>query len=264
MQIQLLSVALLSSNKLAVLSKAMKSDPYPKAPITEAIVNIQVKRDPEIEINKLREMADQLKDQYPGRLDARLLKGTLQLGAKATANTTEQHLGFVLTDEPKQRVAQLRVDGFSYSMLAPYTNWPEFTAEARKVWETYRQPEMTLTKIAVRYVNRIDIPLPIRDFRDFLRTYPELSSDMEPYLSGYFMQLQCPQPGLEAIAIVTQGMIPAPKPNVVSILLDIDLARSINLPSSEQDLWTLLERFRGCKNSIFEACITNRTRSLFT
>ncbi len=171
----------------------------------------------------------------------------------------------MLLSTSRNCIFQPRLSGFSCGILHPYTNWEEFRSEAKRLWDLYKasaRPQK-LSRMGIRYVNRINIPLPIRDFRDYFRTYPELSSDIDPYLSGFFMQLQCPKIALQAVAIVTQGMIPSMSPNMVSILLDIDLSRTVYLPTEEDELWNLFEKFRDCKNEIFEASITNRTRSLF-
>jgi uncharacterized protein (TIGR04255 family) len=50
-----------------------------------------------------------------------------------------------------------------------------------------------ITRLVVRYINKIDIPLPVGDLKEYLRTFPEVSSDLPQGLSGYFLQLQIPQ-----------------------------------------------------------------------
>jgi uncharacterized protein (TIGR04255 family) len=51
--------------------------------------------------------------------------------------------------------------------------------------------------------------------------------------------------------------------NNISLLLDIDLFRTSEIPGNEDDLWRVVDSARPLKNRIFEACITNETRALF-
>jgi uncharacterized protein (TIGR04255 family) len=116
----------------------------------------------------------------------------------------------------------------------------------------------------VRYINRLDLPLESScpfDFKDYLRTVPEVADGIDQGLSGYFMQLQIPQSNLSAILLLNEAIIPSSKENVVSVLLDIDLSRVASF-SIDDNFWETLDEFRWRKNEIFEACITDKLREL--
>jgi uncharacterized protein (TIGR04255 family) len=72
------------------------------------------------------------------------------------------------------------LDGFAMSRLAPYENWNAVRDEARRLWDIYRSiaKPSKLIRLAVRYINRIDMPLPLGDFKDYLRTVPDVSPDL--------------------------------------------------------------------------------------
>jgi len=238
---------------------------YSKAPITEAIIDIQILREPKLTIEQLDAVTGRLSETFPVKKERKFFEGVMHFGPTPTTSSSQKQDGYVLIDANKKYVAQLHFDGLTVSVKPPYENWNTFKAEVKRLWNVFREDltEWSYSRLAVRYINRIDVPLPIRDFRDYLRTYPELSSDMEPFVAGYFMQLQCPQPKFEASAVVTQGMIPPPTKDVISILLDIEVSKTINLPSTEEDLWNIFDQLRDIKNNIFEASITDRTRRLF-
>src|SRR5207237_2951106 len=119
-----------------------------------------------------------------------------------------------------------------------------------------------ITRIGVRYINKIDIPLPAVDLKQYLRTAPDISPDMRQGIAGFFMQLQIPQEDLKAMLYVNEALIPPPNPNVISVILDLDLFRGEDLPTNDEDLWQIFEQFRDRKNQLFEAYITDRTRRL--
>ena len=113
-------------------------------------------------------------------------------------------------------------------------------------------------------MNRLDFPLPVKDFSDYLRTAPQLSTDLPQGLSAYFMQLQLPMPDIRGACIINQTIIEPPvKPNTVPLVLDIDVFRAEDLPTSEAQLWEQLEQLRHAKNFVFESCITDEARRLF-
>jgi len=184
------------------------------------------------------------------------------VAADDPADQTEH--GLVCSSMDQRQIFQARIDGFTFSRLAPYDRWESFRDEARRLWAAYRmiaQPER-VTRIAVRYVNRLDLPLPLRDFKDYLRTVPEVSPALPQGLTNFFMQLHIPQDDLDAMLLLNQAMIPPAHGGVVSVVLDIDLFRSKDLPDDDDSMWGIFEQLHTRKNDIFEGCITDLTREL--
>jgi uncharacterized protein (TIGR04255 family) len=114
----------------------------------------------------------------------------------------------------------------------------------------------------VRYVNRLDLPLPLKDFKDYLKIVPEVGPDLPQGLSGFLMQVHIPILEMQGTAIVTETLIPPSRLDVVSVVLDITLARNHDLPLDDAAIWELFEDLRKHKNAVFEGCITDRTREM--
>jgi uncharacterized protein (TIGR04255 family) len=127
-----------------------------------------------------------------------------------------------------------------------------------------------VTRVAVRYINRIDIPDAAAGVRleDYLRTYPEISVDFpeEGLMNNFFMQVQLWQQDLGCWLIVNEAPEASPAEGTLSVRLDLDLFREqVEEPwqaDSETAVWEFLELLHDRKNEIFEASITNRTRRL--
>ena len=149
--------------------------------------------------------------------------------------------------------------------MAPYNDWDSFVIEAKKIWSLYKKTAKPtkITRIAVRYINKIDLPLPVKDFKDYLRTYPEVSTDLPQELSSFFIQLQIPLSDIKSTLILTQTIVEPTKKDVVSIVLDIDIFRIDAVPQEDSNMWKTFEVFRQKKNMIFESCITDKTQELF-
>ena len=78
------------------------------------------------------------------------------------------------------------------------------------------------------------------------------------------MQVQIPQQDISAMLVLNEAMVPPSSPNVVSIVLDIDVFQQGLKLESDDEVWSTMEIFRLRKNLIFEGCITNNTRELIS
>jgi uncharacterized protein (TIGR04255 family) len=236
---------------------------YSKAPITEAIIDFRVVLSSDSTLANLCDLFPQLATDYPRQENSVIVESQITGGASVGAFANQTQVGYVYSSDDHKQILNAGLGGFTFSRLAPYDCWENFRDEAQRLWDIYDQAVRVeqVHRIAVRYVNRLDIPLPFDDFKDFLRTVPEVSSDLPQGLSGYFMQLQMPQVDVGAMAIISQAMMPPQVPDCVSVILDIDIFQE-QLTFSGSNFWESLERLHAQLDVVFEACITDKTREL--
>lgn len=164
---------------------------YPNAPITEAILDIRVTpraATPNL-LDQLAEFIKSHRAEYPEVIEQ--VVGTTSvtmerdLPPRALAEAVKN--GFVAFSPSRTRAVQARLDGFSASKLAPYTDWHDLRTQARNLWAKYRKATdpVLITRLALRYINRIDIPLPISDLKEYMRTTPEISLDLPQQMSSF-------------------------------------------------------------------------------
>ena len=238
---------------------------YSRAPITEATIDLAVDSADVADISRLAEFNTSVKANYPDVQPIYESEFRFQVGGQPLAENTQQHIGFRLTSKDRKQVILARVGGFALSLLPPYDNWEPFRDQARVLWNEYKSvmDPKAVTRIAVRYINRLDIPSASIELGEFLRTVPELSPDMPQTLLEYFMRLVVPVEDVVARAIINQALVlPPPQPDTTSIVLDIDLFRDTDIPQDEDSIWSLFERLRDHKNDIFNACLTAKTKEL--
>jgi uncharacterized protein (TIGR04255 family) len=240
---------------------------YANAPITEALIDIRVDLSPDTKVESLDAFCDRVKADYPthkNRFEA-TIQAQLSPVAGVAASGKQTKLGFLLRSTDEKQVVQVGVDGFTFSRLKPYEHWAALRDEAKRMWNIYREvaKPVRITRVAVRYINQIDVPLPMKEFKDYFRTVPEVSPELPQTLSGFFMQLQVPQKDLDSMLLLTQTLARPQAPKTVSWILDIDLFKKSTDFGFDEDVWKLLELFRIRKNEIFEGCITDNTRPLF-
>lgn len=236
---------------------------YAQAPITEAVIDIRVAQSPTSSVDNLKDL--QVGDAYPTIEPLHLNVGQFQFGPNPSATTSAQHMGFLYKSADAKQLFQAQTSGFSLSRLTPYQSWDPFSEEAKRLWGIYKSKSnpINVVRMALRYINRIDIPLPIKDFKDYLRTVPEVSPDLPQGLSGYVMQLAIPLESIKGMAIISETIIPPSSADFVSILLDIDVSVESLVPPESPQVWETFNNLRNKKNEVFEACITDNTRELF-
>jgi uncharacterized protein (TIGR04255 family) len=239
---------------------------YPHAPITEAIIDIRIREADSSKLTQLDALSEQLKADYPTRVNRNYAQGRFEFGKEISTTASQNPVGYLFKSTDEKDICQARLDGFTLSRLAPYESWDPFRNEARRLWKIYEdalKPE-EIVRLAVRYINRIEIPLPIDDLSDYLRIYPEIPEGQpNTSLSGLFMKVSIPQEDINATCMITEALEKSRTPKTASIILDIDLYRDQTIPQAYEEMWDYFEMLHDRKNVIFESCITNKSRELF-
>jgi uncharacterized protein (TIGR04255 family) len=237
---------------------------YPKAPITEAIFDIridQLEHNDLAEIQKIQELVQgfpNVKKHFhiASQIQFNTENEIIQSDNKASA------LGFVLTNAERTKHFQARLDGFTFNMLPPYTNWEEFSSTALELWDIYDKAlkPKNIIRIAVRFINKIFIPFPFKDFDDYFTTIPKIPKNLPETFTGFFSQINVPFIGTNRSVILTQTIEPIIK-DVLPFILDLDVFETGVI--KREDLVSRFAELRIIKNETFENCITENTRKLF-
>jgi uncharacterized protein (TIGR04255 family) len=186
----------------------------------------------------------------------------------ATGKTQTQQVstGVKLSSIDRTDVIIFRTASFVASRLAPYLGWEHFRSRARAAWGQWRKVggSMDLSRIGLRYVNRIDVrsePDEPVSIENYLNVYPETPDG--PPLMGYTMQVLRDVGADDCRLVLNSGSVVAPLIGFTSFVLDLDVFRENELPLRDDELWALLEKMRQHKNNVFESCITPQARIIF-
>lgn len=240
---------------------------YKRAPISEAIINLALEMPPDFTVEKFHAFSKIAGSQYTEVGDERTMNFSASAGGIASQPAAVT--GFRFLGNTGKYVVICRANSFSLSRLAPYEDWNTFRDEARRLWDLFRRDfsPTRVTGLSVRYINRIEIPWKpdeMIDFRWYFRTFPEVSSDLDVGMAGFYMRLDIPLASIGARLVLNQAMLPAasPKPESISVLLDTDIVTGLD--SQDEDvIWQRCDILRRAKNDVFESCITNLARELF-
>jgi len=235
---------------------------FPKAPIAEAILDVSVVLPPSSDLQRIRSLQEALGGQYPKVTERMPFHGGFEItSAGVTVSTSSGRPdGYLFTSSDDLQTIQARLDGFGFSRMKPYEHWSAFRAEAKRQWEKYRdllQPK-SITRIGLRYLNRLELPLPVNDLRKYVRNTPELAPDLPQVLTGFFMAVQLPVDA--SFAVITETIEPA-TPAILPFILDIAVHREGQFDSDS--MWDVFDELRELKNRIFFHSVTDHAKEMF-
>ncbi|MFN8693581.1 MAG: TIGR04255 family protein [Holosporales bacterium] len=243
-----------------------KSKHYPKAPIIEAVIDLQVLPAEGFDKAVYETIKkDLLKDFKAKNIEEMMLE--LQFGDGQKKNSqTQKKIGVRLESNDGRYVIQAKENSFSFSILNYYDRWESFSKEAYKYWNTYKRlfKPQKVTRQAVRYINRIDIPEKSFELKQYFKVYPHLfDDDVKVDVAGFFVQAQIPQKE-GGVANITQTVTQPVKPGCTSVILDIDVFDNKHFKPASKELKDRIAILRDQKNFIFRSAITAKTEKLIS
>ena len=234
-----------------------------KAPITEALVDIQVVGPEDVGLPELRRFNEGSEARWPKVHTQLQWANQLHLeGATNTSTLTSKHgvRGFVFLSEDGKEVVQVRRDGFTFSRLHPYTSWADLRAGASEAWSRYRElaRPSAVRRIGLRYINRLHLPAGPLELQEWFRLQPSTPDELGP-LSDLLLRVVLRHPDdARYAALVTLGTAPPEADNASAFLLDVDTWVEQELPSDD-GLWSTLDDLREFKNDVFFGSLTPTT-----
>jgi uncharacterized protein (TIGR04255 family) len=236
---------------------------YIRAPIIEAIVDFQYLEP--IDLKVCEKVKSKLANSYPIAEEAIDLAVKLDTSKKA-AEFEERSHGFRLSSDDQTDIVIVADRHFAVARLAPYLGWQQFRDRAAANWKInkdltgYRK----IARIGVRYINRIDIPTAeslTLSTEDYFAFRLEIPQPPFPPLAHHVMQADFREGKMQIV--VNSARVPSALVNHLSFILDIDISRREDVPQSDDGIWAYLDEVRILKNTLFESCITDKTRELF-
>lgn len=240
---------------------------YPNAPIREAVFDIRVDR---LNIKQTEDLAafkDLVKDNFPSEKKRHNVSGLIQFSTDKPIESAAQSdlTGYLFISEDQTRQLQVRIDGITLNILKPYENWETHFDQFLRMWEIYKKmfSPNNVIRIASRFINKIEIPIPFSDFQEFILNMPPIPNCLPQTFATFFMQIQVPCNDGYRNAIITETIEPYTD-SKLPFILDIDVFQELNVQNSTESIVANFGEIRKVKNEIFESCITEATRNLFT
>jgi len=239
-------------------------------PIVEAVLDIDCDMPPGFDLPVLEALSrDTYSDRYP-KFRMQLMR---ELQVEATPDrepnvTTKQGIqALQVLQEDEKQLVQIRVQGFSFNRLAPYSSLDDYLPEMERTWRLFVKlvAPVQVRAVRLRYINRILLPLTSGQIKleDYLKLGPQLPDEDKLNLIGFLNQHS-------AVEIDTGNQVniilaAQPQENdKLPLVLDIETFR---LGNGEPDDWTSIaskiQSLRRLKNIVFEKSLTAQCLNLF-
>lgn len=239
---------------------------FPNAPITEALLDVRARLPVQTTLADLAAFQDHIRDRFPETKERKFFRADFKLGPEPSALVSASGSdGYFFECSKEKKIVQARLDGFTFNKLKPYENWESFRSEARELWTLYFKiaNPTKVTRIALRYINRIEVPLPMKNFKEYFLTSPEVAPELPQGVAHFFMRLVIPNDDIGAVAVITQTMEEPTADGKLPLILDIDVWQKTEYEGENAKMWDEFEKLRIFKNDVFFNTTTDKAKELF-
>ncbi len=239
--------------------KAAEHETFKNAPIAEALLDIRASVPGQTDLGSLDAFGSAVAARFKERRKRQVTEGGFTIsptGELSQDEPTIQTAGYIYRNDARDKAVQARLDGFSFSKLKPYRGWDEFSREAKELWQIYlsvARPQR-VSRLTLRYINRIEMPLPVQDFKDYVLTTLDIPEGVPQSVVTFFLEAVIPDDETKSFANVTSTFEqPQPGSSVIPYIFDIDAYQFVELDPSSEDIWRIFDEIRDYKNRIFFA-----------
>jgi len=239
-------------------------------PITEALFDIRTITPKDCDLNAIADFHNEIKDEFQKRQVISNQQASLKFeqGAEPVLATSQKQNGFLFKTQDGKKIIQMRLDGFTFNKLKPYDDWASFSDEAIKYWSRYVDivKPTSVTRLALRYINRIEIPEGSPELKAYVNFLPDIPKKLSMSFYDFLIRtsLVDDEGGKISQANIIQTIDnKAITPDMTPYILDIDVFRQVNLQTNDEKITKVFNELHDLKNKIFFNLITVNTKKLF-
>lgn len=246
-------------------------DNYLHPPVQEAIV--ELKFNAAKPYDELKKYSKRFENDYPINEDITSFSQNFGVSPDSKQiNVTTHHslAGIRHLSTDFSSILLLNGDSITTAQSAPYIGWDRFCKQVEKNWTVFSRLSKILqvSRIGVRYINRIDIPYEDNksdtNVKEYLTFFPDVPAFSSRPVDEFAMTVSAFTDNERWQARVTTGRaVIQPLVNHLSIVFDIDIFTTKKIDGKFSDHFNLLNEARREKNKIFEMYITDKARALF-
>src|SRR5680860_235133 len=245
-----------------------KARPLANAPLREAVIDLRVVLRNGVQVDALADLGPGLSESYPTRNDQMSVTGELRIGGDeglVTRKSEHARIGYMFRSVDGSQIVQFRTNGFTFSRLAPYTDWEQVFPEAMRLWARYVEiaNPVDIVRIATRYVNDMRFPVPL-ELSEYLTAPPPQPPGIQGDVIGFLTQLTVRdmETGSKVNIIQTIG---EQSSDQVGIILDVDAFQDglTVAPDDSVELDRRFQMLRVLKNEVFFSSITEAAAGRF-
>jgi uncharacterized protein (TIGR04255 family) len=253
---------------LSVIAAEKVMPTYKNAPIVEALIQLQFEEglsDRDIERTATRASAF-----YHSNEELQDFNVQVKVGhGSAIPSVIGEKKWRKLNSKDGADVLVVYKNHLTVGRLAPYEGWEKFFARFQRDNDIVHKAigYKKVSRIGVRFINRIDIPLVQgnkTDISEYLNVFPHTPHIAPAKMRGIHTRFEYIEDSVGAIVIVTVAAVDPVLINHESYLLDIDIVKMHDISANRKEVVEQVASLREIKNSMFETLVTDAAKKRFT
>ncbi|MGH6793880.1 MAG: TIGR04255 family protein [Methylocella sp.] len=163
-----------------------------------------------------------------------------------------------------RRLVSTRHNALAISVLRPYDGWENFKSRIERALDAYFEAisQVAVTRIGVKYVNRIVVPKAGANPAAVLTALPVEGKISDARLANFTQFTEFVRTD-EIKVLVIQATLQFGALDKTEYLLDIDVIWDHQALSRRNEIIDMVEKLHAIEGAAFEALITDEARSLF-
>jgi uncharacterized protein (TIGR04255 family) len=239
-------------------------------PIVEAVLDVDCDMPPAFDLAALEKTSrEAFGGRYP-KFRAQFLEEhqvEQKAGQPIQVSAQRKLQAFQFLQEDEKQLVQIRMQGFSFNRLAPYTSLDDYLPEIERAWGLFASitSPVQIRVVRLRYINRILLPLINRrvELERYLKVGPRLPDEDRLQFAGFLNQHVAVEvdTGHQVNIVLTSQ---PPENDRLPIIFDICVASAETVePENWAWLLTKTQSLRHLKNRIFRHTLTEQCLNLF-
>jgi uncharacterized protein (TIGR04255 family) len=238
---------------------------YKNPPITEAVCEFQFRGATAWDWTVPGLIYQEIKQEFPQKRQ----ENAFEINIAPKEGKFEQNIAGSLSRmqflrQDNSAMVQIGPDLLAINALPPYPGWEEFEKLLRKQFEIYLKVTQPIgyKRIGLRFINRILFPGEGMETTEYFNYYPHLPDTVEQSHGPFSMHVSHFYEERDVLNF-NMGNAPQKIEGQVGIVLDLDyyLIKPEKIDLGQGLAWVNTAHDRI--EAMFEACITDKTRSLF-
>lgn len=244
---------------------------YRNPPIEEAICELRFVADSEPDFAAPLRFYESIKASYPAKPQAQPLPPSeLEVhgqgsGFQVAMRNLPTRLLFKNDDET--RLVGFTLNMLSVHVLRPYPGWEEFRRRIEEALNAYRRtiPAKAVSRIGLRYVNKIEIPEANVSLKNYVTISPQIPNQVVGDIQTFVTRLETGDKNKPWRIALTIASVEPSSSDSTALLMDIDVRQEweSSKPLALDDVLNEIDLLRAVEREAFESFICDPARRLF-
>ncbi|MFA5297940.1 MAG: TIGR04255 family protein [Lutibacter sp.] len=239
---------------------------YENAPIILSIIQFRYNKIERFDINIVKEIAKRFKSNFPVVNERFVQSIVVNNDSSETSVSLEdkQFDGIQVISKNRQEIFTITETKFTFQSHEKYTGWDNFIKNAFKFWDEFNEffDLNELNGISLRYVNKIKLPLDVKEISKYFNTY--LKDDKNSFSISNFQFRFTTLDRENNFNINISHILDTPLEDSVPYIFDIDILYNSVIKNDRELVISLFEKIRDKKNQLFNEGITEETKKIIS